>query len=92
MVIFCRKSSTPFAFRKPSEPDLLGSNSRRYVLVPQHEVNATQAYMSEEGWKDRVIKRGGQGVKVLERYHARGAVGHWDVMRTVIPARVWENW
>ena len=90
MVMFCRKQPGPFAFRRPNESDMLGSNTRRHVLVPQHEVNVTQAYMRGEGWQKRILKSG--ATKEMNNYQIKGAVGHWEVMRTVIPGKVWETW
>ena len=89
IVIFCRKSPGPFTFREPVESDFLGSPARRQHLVPQHEVDET-FYDEIPRGKGNVIRRGQTGG--LEASQMRSAVGHWHVMRSVLPDVVWENW
>ena len=89
MVLFCRKSPGPFHFRKPVKEDFLGSEARRFLLMPRFEVNL-DGFKPKENGTNEVLRKG--NTKALERWQASAAVGHWEVMRTVLPARVWENW
>ena len=83
--MFCRILSDPIEFRTPDEADFLGSETRRQALLPAHEV--PQKYFSSSS---EIIKK--MDVKRLERSQLDGAVGHWKVMRTVLPSKVWETW
>jgi len=38
----------------------------------------------------RVLRRGRTGM--LDRQQRESALGHWAIMRRVLPGRVWENW
>ena len=89
LVVFCVKSTKPITFRQPVESDYLGSPARRQHLMPQHEV--------DEGFYGRIIDEKGSIIrrghtKELESSQIRSAVGHWYVMRSVLPDVVWENW
>lgn len=80
-------------FRKPVEADYLGSNARRMFLVPEHGIE--EAYFREqEGEGDDT--EGGvlskNDTTRLKKWQEKSAVGHWGVMRTVLPSEVWENW
>ena len=90
MVMFCRKLAGQIIFRDPTEADFLGSQARKRHLLPKHEI--------EESYFDRVslakettMVRRGQ-MKLLEAYQRGSALGHWRIMRTVLPDFVWENW
>ena len=85
MVFFCRKQNIPVKFRQPVEADFLGSGSRREYLLPKHEI------MPEQFVREGEVLRSGK-TKELEKWHAKSALGHWKVMRTVLPAAVWETW
>lgn len=85
MVFFCRKNAGPITFRKPVEADFLGSGARREYMLPQHEI-------SPEIFNDKVdVLRSGR-TKQLEKWQAQSAIGHWKVMRTVLPDVIWETW
>ncbi|MCJ1248758.1 hypothetical protein MMC30_005977 [Trapelia coarctata] len=86
LVIFCIKSATPFTFREPVETDFLASAARRENLYPRYEMRVEDL----RGQGERVLRRGKTGV--LERGQRESAVGHWAIMRRVLPGRVWENW
>ncbi|RHZ63897.1 spermidine synthase [Aspergillus thermomutatus] len=89
MVIFCKKSNTPLRFREPVKADFLGSRSRQNYLVPKHEVDPAQFDKIEKGGRRVLVaKETGR----LHKYLDRGALGHWEIMRTVMPDAVWENW
>ena len=92
MVFFCRKRRSrnveedlPLRFRNPIEADFLGSAMRRQYLVPRWEVLPAQ--FEKEG---EVLTE--KNTRLLEKYHAKSAVGHWRVMRGVLPDAVWETW
>ena len=90
MVMFCRKREGPFTFRNPGEDDFLGSQARRYHLLPKHEIDVS--YFDggvSSGGLDR-LKRG--QTQKLEAFQKESAVGHWRIMRTVLPDVIWENW
>ncbi|KAJ5176687.1 uncharacterized protein N7482_002564 [Penicillium canariense] len=90
MVFFCKKSSrTPVQFRDPVSSDFLRSKSRENYLVPKHELDpAIFATIPHKGRSILVEKE----VKRLHKFQDRGALEHWEIMRKVIPAAVWENW
>lgn len=85
MVFFCRKTNIPVNFRQPVEADFLGSRFRREYLVPKHEIPAS--VFEKEG---SILRKG--RTKELEKWQAKSAIGHWRVMRTVLPDAVWINW
>lgn len=84
IVMFCTTSRETFAFRDPVEADFLGSPARRKHLFPRNEVNEVA-----QG-KGEIIRRG--HTAGLEASQMKSAIGHWHVMRRVLPAKVWENW
>lgn len=84
MVFMCKKND-PVVFRKPVETDFLGSASRKAYMVPKHEVPA--AKFQKEG---ELLTS--SNTKVLEKLHIESAIGHWKLMRKVVPATIWENW
>ncbi|OJD13810.1 hypothetical protein AJ78_05767 [Emergomyces pasteurianus Ep9510] len=89
MVIFCKLTDSPLEFRNPTEADFLGSMSRRTYLMPEFEIDAASFAKVEEGQQD-VLAAGHVGD--LVRWHSQSAAGHWSIMRTVLPAFIWENW
>lgn len=84
IVMFCRMSTEPFTFRDPVEKDFLGSPARRQHLFPRNEVNNTA---NGKGEILRTAHTAG-----LKASQMKSAIGHWQVMRTVLPAKVWETW
>lgn len=85
MVFICNKGTKPVTFRKAVEADFLGSASRKAYMVPKFEVPVSK--FQREG---ELLTRA--NTKVLEKMHVQSAIGHWKLMRKVIPAAVWENW
>ncbi|OAL37747.1 hypothetical protein AYO20_02924 [Fonsecaea nubica] len=85
MVFFCTKRQAAITFRKPVTADFLGSGARQEFLVPQHEISP------DEFDKEGAVLRRGQ-TKELEKWQSQSALGHWTVMRTVLPDVIWENW
>ncbi|PVH83168.1 spermine/spermidine synthase [Cadophora sp. DSE1049] len=94
MVIFCTNSpSSPssknkLTFRAPTQKDFLGSRARQAFLLPVHEVDYSAFEVQEgDGW---LLYR--NATERFRGWQEKSAGGHWSVMRTVIPAGVWENW
>ncbi|ROT34896.1 spermine/spermidine synthase family protein [Sodiomyces alkalinus F11] len=87
MVIFCKKTAGDITFRDPIPADFLGSRSRQAYLMPRHEVRESSFKSSEDGG----IMRKNETQK-LAKWHQTSALGHWDVMRIVIPGKIWELW
>ncbi|RMZ91440.1 hypothetical protein DV736_g1344, partial [Chaetothyriales sp. CBS 134916] len=86
MVFFCIKpSAVPITFRQPIESDFLGSGARLEFLVPKFEVMHDE--FEREG--DLLTEK---NVQAVEKWQAQSAVGHWRVMRNVLPDVVWEYW
>lgn len=90
MVIFCKKSSsTPLTFRDPVPEDYLGSKFRESYLMPKHEVNPSRFEdVHHQGRPILIAKEASR----LHQYTDRGALEHWQIMRKVVPAAVWESW
>ncbi|KAI2628648.1 S-adenosyl-L-methionine-dependent methyltransferase [Hypoxylon sp. NC1633] len=87
VIVFCTKTGDEVTFRKPMEADFLDSLSRRSYLLPKHEVDESVFSIAE----DVVILRVNETEK-LAKWHDQSALGHWAVMRTVIPSYIWQNW
>lgn len=90
MVMFCRKSEASFRFRKPKNADFLGSQARREVLLPEHEIEASYFDRTGLSSKSNVLRQG--QTAWLAGLQQRSAMNHWHIMRTVIPDSVWESW
>jgi hypothetical protein len=91
MVIFCTKQQRPadgIAFRFPTERDLLNSPSRNAFLMPQHEVREADFVVGAEA--EGILRR--NETERLVKWHEMSALGHWTVMRKVLPEAVWEAW
>lgn len=84
MVFICKKGGT-VSFRKAVEADFLGSASRKAYMVPKYEVPASS--FEKDGELLTMAN-----TKVLEKLHVESAIGHWHLMRKVMPATAWENW
>jgi hypothetical protein len=88
MVIFCTNAADKVTFRKPVEADFLHSRARKMFLLPQHEVDETVfAEIENDGG---ILSR--NDTERFKGWQQKSALGHWAVMRTVLPAKVWENW
>lgn len=104
MVIFCKHPSSPAAgstsipltFRPSTPSDWLGSGARRQYLYPRPELEIREEDFysgraeGKQGGGGQILRRGQTGH--LEMWHRSSAVGHWQIMRTVLRDRVWENW
>lgn len=90
MVMFCRKSASPLAFRDPVEEDFLGSQARKHHLLPRYEIQQSYFDRAALSAERRVLTR--DNTEILESYRQASALGHWRIMRTVLPDFVWEHW
>ncbi|KAK8069796.1 spermine spermidine synthase [Apiospora phragmitis] len=87
VVVFCRKTTKKIAFRHAVERDFLQSIARSQFMVPKHEVPES-AFLS--GDKVGLVRN--NQTDVLVKHHDQTALGHWSVMRTVLPKEIWESW
>ncbi|KAG9377773.1 Spermine/spermidine synthase family protein [Pyrenophora tritici-repentis] len=94
MVVFCVKrdhelGKKAIRFRDATAKDLLGSLARNNFLQPREALEVKYEFVrEEEGGK----VMGNKDVGALEKFHKDGAVSHWRIMRSVLPAGVWEMW
>ncbi|KAJ5785894.1 uncharacterized protein N7503_011106 [Penicillium pulvis] len=90
MVLFCKKSKdSQLQFREPTSADFLGSKSRESYLVPRHEIDFSLFDTVPKGGRRLLVDK---EVGRLYKFQDRAALEHWEIMRKVIPAAVWENW
>ncbi|KAI0014786.1 S-adenosyl-L-methionine-dependent methyltransferase [Xylariomycetidae sp. FL0641] len=87
VIIFCVKTDRKVTFRDPVERDFLKSYARVAYLKPKHEVPDSAFSPKEEVGMLRVNE-----TEKLAKWHDQSGLGHWAVMRTVLPAKVWEQW
>ncbi|KAI9737638.1 MAG: hypothetical protein M1818_005642 [Claussenomyces sp. TS43310] len=88
MVIFCVKRDAPIIFRRPNEADYLGSGARKAYLMPSNEIVA-DVFAEREG-DGGVLRK--NDTQRLSKWQQKSAVGHWNVMRTVLPDEIWQAW
>ncbi|CAE7016371.1 Spermine spermidine synthase family protein [Pyrenophora teres f. teres] len=94
MVVFCVKKDhglgkKAIQFRDVTQKDLLGSLARNNFLQPREALEVKYEFVSKE---DGGKVMGNGDVGLLEKFHKDGAVSHWKIMRSVLPAGVWEMW
>lgn len=87
MVIFCKKTTTPLKFRRAIDRDFLHSLARREFLEPKHEIQLADFLAGED---TGMLRK--NNTASFEKWHQTSARGHWAVMRTVLPASIWERW
>ncbi len=87
MVIFCTNAAAEVRFRDPSEADFLGSGARRMYLLPKYEVDY-EAFREVEG-DGGVLSR--NNTQRFRGWQEQSALGHWEIMRTVLPKEIWED-
>lgn len=87
MVIFCRKTPGDITFRDPVKADFLGSRAREMFLAPKHEVPMTDM-LGED--RSALLMKNNTGD--MQEWHTLSAAGHWQIMRSVLPAQVWNWW
>jgi hypothetical protein len=89
--MFCTKAKTPYRFRGPVEADFLGSYARKKYLFPRFEINLA-SYWAGVGHGDSFMVLDESNIGELDTWQKISAVGHWGVIRTVVPDKVWENY
>lgn len=87
MVIFCTQDTAPLTFRRAVRADFLDSRAREVFLQPKNEILQADILAGDDALI--LTKR---NTKKLTKWHKQSAVGHWGVMRTVVPANIWEQW
>ena len=88
MVIFCTNAAESVTFRKPTAKDMLNSGARKMHLLPTHEVDESVFEMLDS---DGGILRA-NATERFRPWQEKSAMGHWAVMRTVLPDNIWEGW
>jgi spermidine synthase len=93
MVVFCTKLNTPIEWRLTTNDDYLGSMARREFMPPDegYEIAFPTSIIGEvkyEPW--HILTKSNE--TVLEEFRTKSALRHWDIMRTVLPAPIWETW
>ncbi|TKA25356.1 hypothetical protein B0A50_06260 [Salinomyces thailandicus] len=100
LLVFCRNKpgSGPITFRQPTSKDFLGSKSRAHYLLPKPEWEIAFPGLTKEaeaegqgGAREEKVLRSGEEGK-WRREQEESAIRHWRIMRTVLPAVVWEAW
>jgi hypothetical protein len=94
MVIFCQKGLAADAglrFRPAVVEDFLQSRARQMFLEPKHEVQKLDFLLEDDGEDGTEILRGNETGRI-EEWHKTTATGHWAIMRTVLPSKIWNLW
>ncbi|GAO16302.1 hypothetical protein UVI_02016890 [Ustilaginoidea virens] len=87
MVVFCKNSvDSPLTFRRPTPKDYLESSARREFLQLTNEVPEAEIL----GGNQELVRR--NGTEKVAKWSVKSALGHWALMRTAVPAKVWERW
>jgi hypothetical protein len=96
MVFFCGVSSRPLSFRPPVESDFLNSYLRQHILssLPDREVDLVRitgdsspvAKDENDKWLLTDLRN------PLAEWQRDEALGHWKVMREVLPDIFWETY
>lgn len=89
-VMFCTKYTAPYEFRAPVESDFLGSYARQRFLFPRYEINLEKYWADIADDSYEILTESNIGK--LNAWQKISAVGHWGVIRTVVPDVVWENY
>ncbi len=79
----------PYTFRRPTESDVLGSIARRRFLYPRFEIDL-QRYWADLKTRPTILQE--DNIGELVEWQKKSALGHWAVIRTVVPDAVWENY
>lgn len=79
-------------FRRAEISDLLDSPARRAFLYPKFEIqlDAFGTIEDVEEVGGLLYKKGAH--ERFKAWHESSALGHWNVMRTVLDDVAWENW
>ncbi|KAI6246560.1 Polyamine aminopropyltransferase [Erysiphe necator] len=88
MVIFCTNAANEIIFREPINNDYLGSAAREQFLLPKHEVD--ESIFAEQETDGDLLKM--NDTERFQDWQRKNSLGHWSLMRTVLPPIVWEMW
>lgn len=77
-----------YSFRAPTEADFLNSVARENYLFPKFEINLEAAF--DTSGEHPILSESNIGT--LVGWQQQSALGHWKVIRTVLPPVVWENY
>ncbi|KAH9850751.1 S-adenosyl-L-methionine-dependent methyltransferase [Lenzites betulinus] len=92
-VLFCTPSPGKLEFRKPVDADFLGSYLRRHVFneLPARETDLALVLDSipEDKREQYLLK---DSANPLVQWQAQEALGHWKIMREVLPHAYWETY
>ncbi|KAI6858436.1 spermine/spermidine synthase [Hortaea werneckii] len=91
MLIFCRNTPGSITFRQPTSKDFLGSKSRAHYLLPRSEWEIGFPTSEDAGVPAGQVLQAGDERK-WKKEQEESAIRHWNIMRTVLPAKVWEMW
>lgn len=58
-------------------------------MYPRREIDPRTFDMVNDPTGQQILEIG--KTKIPESYHTQSAIGHWKIMRNVLPAKVWEN-
>jgi hypothetical protein len=58
--------------------------------MPEHEITESITRIADAAADDGILTIATS--EKLEKWQVKSALGHWYIMRTVLPAVVWENW
>jgi len=91
LVVFCVNNVAmwPLAFREPVEADFLGSTSRRRFLMPRTELEVVMPISTDRVEMELVME---SNVNNWKGQQLEAARRHWQLMREVVPAIVWDTW
>lgn len=71
----------------------MGTYARQKFLFPTYEINIDKLFgRDEEGLLRSVGVLDEKSIKEFDRLQEESAVGHWAIMRTVVPSDGWENY
>lgn len=61
---------------------------REMTLLPKHEVKHADIEPSMEDGGVLLAN----GTQRFKKWQQTSAMGHWEIMRTVLPKEIWEDW
>jgi hypothetical protein len=68
--------------------DFLGSGARQMFLLPTHEV-LQDSFKIQEGDGGPLMRN---NTERFTTWQQQSALGHWELMRTVLPNEIWQDW
>lgn len=86
-IVFCRNTPGQITFREPKSSDYLGSLSKRSYLLPKSDQRVAKTWLGKDTAGDVLLAK---DINKWKRAQEQSAMKHWRIMRTVLPARIWE--